>query len=110
MKKLLFLMLTLALSAAPALADYSETREMEISADDVAILRIDCGAGFLEIKGIEGLESIKVKAEIFLDDMSGNQVLTEVALQMVRAVVGSGIQIDQVEEVRARLVCAFHLE
>jgi len=90
MKKLLFLMLTLALSAAPALADYSETREMEISADDVAILRIDCGAGFLEIKGIEGLESIKVKAEIFLDDMSGKRAEEFVEDYMVLELTSGG--------------------
>lgn len=73
MKYLLYLFVALALLAAPVLADYSETREMEVSAEDVEILRIDCGAGFLEIKGIEGLETIKVKAEIFLDDISGKR-------------------------------------
>lgn len=73
MKRLLFILAVLTFLAGTALADYTETRNMQVSAEDVEVLRIDCGAGFLEIKGVEGLEVIEVKAEIFLDDMSGKR-------------------------------------
>jgi hypothetical protein len=73
MKKLLIALTAVTIMAAPALADYTEDRTLEIDADDVRILRIDCGAGFLEIEGVDGMKTIQVDAEIILDDVSDNE-------------------------------------
>nr|MBN2278209.1 DUF4097 family beta strand repeat protein [candidate division Zixibacteria bacterium] len=56
-----------------AYADYSEIRNLDLEADGIGVMVIDCGAGFLKIEGAENLDRIEVKAEIVIEDMSGNK-------------------------------------
>lgn len=55
--------------AGAALADYSSTRTMELSAEGIDKLEISCGAGYLEVEGIEGMATIEVEAEIIIEGM-----------------------------------------
>jgi len=68
MKKIMMLMAAITFMALPAMADYSDTRRMDIEAEDIERLTIDCGAGFLEIEGVDGLDKIEVKAEIIIEN------------------------------------------
>ena len=90
MKKLLFIAVTSAFFTGSALADYSETREMEVSAKGVKILKIDCGAGFLDIKGFDDLESIKVTAEITVEGISGKKAKEFIEEYMVLELTSGG--------------------
>lgn len=67
MKDLTIVLFAALIFFSPAHADYSETRNLSISAEDIKRLEIDCGAGFLKITGIEGLKEIEVEAEIIID-------------------------------------------
>jgi hypothetical protein len=67
MRHLFTAILSVCILTIPAFADYIEERNLEVSADDINMLRIDCGAGFLEIEGVDGMETIEVEAEIILD-------------------------------------------
>jgi len=55
--------------ATPAFA-HEETRELTLSAEGITLLDVDCGSGFLEITGKEGLTRIEVQAEIIVKGMS----------------------------------------
>lgn len=46
--------------------EYIEEKTLSLSTEGIEILNIDCGAGFLKVKGIDGLKNIEVQAEIIL--------------------------------------------
>jgi DUF4097 and DUF4098 domain-containing protein YvlB len=43
-----------------------ETKNLNLPGEGIAKLEINCGAGFLKVQGMEGLDAIEVKAEIFV--------------------------------------------
>jgi DUF4097 and DUF4098 domain-containing protein YvlB len=45
-------------------SDYDEIKKLSLSSEGIENVEIDCGAGFLKVKGVEGLNEIRVKAEI----------------------------------------------
>lgn len=49
---------------------FEETREMSLSADAVSALEIDCGAGLLNVEGLENAAEISVIAEIHIVGVS----------------------------------------
>jgi len=49
---------------------YDEVKHLSLSAAGIELLEIDCGAGYLEVSGIEGLKKIEVRAEIILKGLS----------------------------------------
>jgi DUF4097 and DUF4098 domain-containing protein YvlB len=49
---------------------YEDVRNLNLSAKGIERLEIDCGSGFLKVRGQEGLREIKVEAEIVLDGKS----------------------------------------
>ncbi|MFH2035052.1 MAG: DUF4097 family beta strand repeat-containing protein [Candidatus Zixiibacteriota bacterium] len=61
------------LASTRVLADYSEIKKMEISTDQIRLFKVDCGAGSLEIEGVEGMDKIEVKAEIYIDNMNDRE-------------------------------------
>lgn len=70
MKSFLGFMLSLAINIilfTPAFADLTENRELNLVADDIRMFEIDCGAGNLYIRGVEGLTNIEVEAEIIIE-------------------------------------------
>jgi hypothetical protein len=58
-----FLCTTLAFS-------YEEVKHLSLSAAGINTMEFDCGAGFLEVSGVDGLNEIKVDAEIVLKGFS----------------------------------------
>lgn len=49
---------------------YEDVRNLSLSAKGIDKLEIDCGAGFLKVKGQKGLTEIKVEAEIVVEGRS----------------------------------------
>ncbi|MCE9687855.1 DUF4097 family beta strand repeat-containing protein [Shewanella sp. AS16] len=63
--------ITVALSSYLANANAAsehQQRELQLSAADIHVLAARTGAGSLEIQGVEGLNQILVKADIYSDD------------------------------------------
>lgn len=69
MPKIMLIFFILALAASILWADYSDVRNLSLSAEGISRLEIDCGAGFLEVYGDADLTSIEVEAEIIVDDL-----------------------------------------
>ncbi len=42
-----------------------EVKTLTLPSEGIVRLEINCGAGFLNVKGVEGLQSVEVKAEIY---------------------------------------------
>ena len=57
-------------AASTALFAVEETRELSLGADGIDKIVIDCGAGDCRIEGVEGRETIEVKARIIVRGMS----------------------------------------
>lgn len=67
----------LVLILLPALAFAAagqETRELELSAVEIKTIRIQCGAGFLILRGIEGTEKIEVDADILIEGLDAKDL------------------------------------
>jgi DUF4097 and DUF4098 domain-containing protein YvlB len=63
----------LALILLPFLAsaeDFHETRYLSISAAGIDLLTVKCGAGYLELQGVAGLDRINVSAQIEVADIA----------------------------------------
>ncbi len=56
-------------------ADYTQTRQLNLDAEGVETLVVDCGAGFLKISGEPGLDRIEVKAEIVIGGVSEKRAM-----------------------------------
>jgi len=106
------LIIVLALLPAIALADnFRQTRTLELPAAGITELRVQCGAGGLAVQGIEGMDIIKVMAEI--ESEGGDEIefklLTDklVQLDLIResdqAVLRSDISAQPFENVEARI-------
>lgn len=54
----IFLLSSLAFSA-------QEVKTLKLPAEGIALLEINCGAGFLKVQGVDGINFIEVKAEIY---------------------------------------------
>lgn len=78
------------LISSSVLADYIEEKELSIPVDKIQELRIDCGAGFLEIEGVDGLDNIEVNAEIVIEYMSKNKAMEYVEEYMELELVSKG--------------------
>ena len=72
--KLILSLLVLIFSTTLFSREYSETKHLELSAKNIEEFNLDCGSGFLRIKGVEGLEKIKVEAEIVVKDVRKDDV------------------------------------
>ena len=70
MRKFLLSLIINIILFAPAFADYVKTKDLNLSAADITELEIDCGAGYLMVEGVEGLENIEVEAEIVIEGMN----------------------------------------
>jgi hypothetical protein len=70
MRKSIVILFILILSAAPSFADYIESRNLTLPAQNINELEINAGAGTLEIAGYDNLDKIEVMAEIELEGIS----------------------------------------
>ncbi len=85
----LVVMAMLAASLAHAgWRDYSEVRDLKISADGIAGLEVDAGAGSLEVTGVPGGRNIVVVATITIenanDDEAGEIIASDLTLMLER--------------------------
>lgn len=62
-----FLASSLAFSA-------QEIKPLSLAAQGIDKLEIDCGAGFLRVRGVEALNSIEVKAEIYVSGIADKKM------------------------------------
>jgi hypothetical protein len=69
MKKKVLLTLIFFLCATVAFS-FDEVKHLSLSAAGINTMEIDCGSGFLEVTGVDGLSEIKVDAEIVLKGFS----------------------------------------
>lgn len=70
MKRIIGVGILILFLGASAQAGYVDTKTLEISADGIEKLKVDCGAGYLDIEGVDDLDAIVVEAEIVLDGIS----------------------------------------
>jgi DUF4097 and DUF4098 domain-containing protein YvlB len=70
MKFLSVLGLLVIFAFATASADYKTTNNLTFNTDGIDEFVIDCGSGFLEIEGVDGLQQIEVDAEIIIEGVS----------------------------------------
>ncbi len=62
---------------------YEEPRSLKLPAEEISLLDIDSGAGFLNIKGIEGLTAIEVEADIVVKGMSTRKAKSFIRKKLV---------------------------
>ncbi|MEE9443445.1 MAG: DUF4097 family beta strand repeat-containing protein [candidate division Zixibacteria bacterium] len=74
MRAISFLVIVLILLSVPALAIYKDTQTLSLDASKIERLRINCGAGYLEIKGVEGLKTIEVEARIVIKGIDDEDI------------------------------------
>ncbi|GHF81434.1 hypothetical protein [Thalassotalea marina] len=55
------------IAGTPSKADFHQQKTLDIQASDLTALNVEAGAGFLKIKGVEGLDTIQVTADIYTD-------------------------------------------
>ncbi len=63
-KKVVIFVLTVVLTLSAYAEDRVVKKTLKLDADSLQKMSINCGAGFLKIKGIKGLKKIKVEASI----------------------------------------------
>jgi hypothetical protein len=64
--RILFLLCIIFFLNAIFADEYIEEKNLNLSTEGIEILNIDCGAGFLKVKGIDELKNIEVHAEIII--------------------------------------------
>ena len=75
----LIAVLTIPVKAESDDVAYSEQRELSVDTNGVSALRIDAGAGRLEVRGVEGGQQIVVKADVLVFDTSERRAREYVA-------------------------------
>jgi DUF4097 and DUF4098 domain-containing protein YvlB len=68
MRSIFLMAIFMASFSSAAAGDYTETRDLTLSARGLEKLVIDAGAGSLDVTGIDGLKRIEVKATIVVPD------------------------------------------
>lgn len=73
-----------------AWSDYEEVRNLELDAAGLQSLRIDAGAGTLEVVGVAGADSVQVKATVAVPESDAEQAKQAIASDMVLTLVERG--------------------
>lgn len=70
-KSIIYILFTLLFTiSATCAVDYEEIKALDLSASGLDQLSADVGAGFLKIRGVEGLDRIEVEAEFIIKKAS----------------------------------------
>ena len=73
--KMKFLMLIMFIFPLTVSAKtYGEIKELSLSSEGISEMEMECGAGFLNVKGVEGLDEIKVQADITAGNKKGDSL------------------------------------
>lgn len=94
MRSLIVMMMFAASLADAAWNEYSEDRELQLDAEGVEALEIDAGAGSLDVIGVDGIDSIQVKATIRVPDQKSEKA---------QEIIASDLTLS-LEEVRGRAI------
>lgn len=70
---LIILLMLLAVFTAQA-ATVDETKKLNLDASGIQKLVVDCGAGYLKIKGVKGLEQLEVRATIVVKGIDEDEM------------------------------------
>jgi DUF4097 and DUF4098 domain-containing protein YvlB len=102
----------IAIFAAILLASCSafsgqETKNLSLPAEGVDKLEISCGAGFLRVQGIEGLNSLEVKAEIYVRGADDEDMKTFIEDHVKLTLEKKGRQAVLMSEVKDRPFFSF---
>ena len=65
----LAMLILILLPVAALAASFDETRRLELSAEGIQTLKIQCGAGFLTVIGVKGMDQITATAQIIVRDI-----------------------------------------
>ncbi|MDZ7645611.1 MAG: hypothetical protein U5K76_16120 [Woeseiaceae bacterium] len=76
MRTLLIMLMFAASLAHAAWSDHEEARELVLDASGLEVLRIDAGAGSLEVTGVPGADRIVVAAIIRVPDADADEAAT----------------------------------
>lgn len=82
MRSFIVMAMFLASFASMAASDYTETRDMTVDASGVEALVINVGAGTLDVTGVDGLDSIDVKATIVIADADDDEAQKVIAKEL----------------------------
>jgi DUF4097 and DUF4098 domain-containing protein YvlB len=74
MKKIVFLIVLLLLVGWSSGFAAQSRETLTLAAGDLKTLRIDCGAGYLKILGVDGLEQIEITAVLHVSDMDDDEL------------------------------------
>lgn len=84
-----------------------ETKKLILSAEGIDKLEIDCGAGFLKVQGMEGLNAIEVKAEIFVRGVDDKDMKKFIEGHVKLTLEKEGRRAILVSEVKDRPIFSF---
>ena len=73
--KMKFIMLIMFIfPLAVSAKTYGEIKELSLSSEGISEMKMDCGAGFIKVKGVEGLNEIKVRADVIAGNKKGEEL------------------------------------
>jgi len=90
MRSFIVMGMFLASFASMAGNDYRENRDLAIDAAGLDTIRIDAGAGSLDVKGVEGLAEIEVKATIVVPDTTAEKAQNHIDKAMELSLARDG--------------------
>ncbi len=99
------ILLTALLTAAPAIADwtdydYEEERKLAVDASGLKSLRIEAGAGSLDIRGDRNAGSVEVRATILVDGARDEKAREFIKKRMVLTLERSGDRAELIADFR----------
>jgi len=97
----IFLIGSLAFSA-------QEVKTLRLPAEGLTELEINCGAGFLKVQGVEGLDAIEVKAEISARGVDEGEMKEFIRDHVTLTLENKGIRAVLVSEIEDHSFFSFH--
>ncbi len=90
MRSFVVMAMMVASLAGARTVGYTEERTLELAADGITQMEIDAGAGSMQIQGVEGSDTIRVKALIQVDQDNADKARKLIAANMRLALVREG--------------------
>jgi hypothetical protein len=74
MKKIILIVLLIMAASLTSVYAAQSRESLTLAASDLKTLRIDCGAGYLKVQGVQGLEQIEVSAVLDVRDIAAGEL------------------------------------
>ncbi len=94
MRSFIVMAMFLASFASAAAGDYNEIRNLSVDPSGVETLVINVGAGSLDVRGVDGLDSIDVKATIVIPDADDDEGQKVIAKHLTLTLESDGSVVD----------------